>query len=194
MTPYILTLFASLLAYMIGSFPTGKIIAHSYGIDIEKVGSGNVGATNLARVVGKKAGLITLLVDILKGTIVVLIARFFAIEIALSIAVVLGHCYSLPGLKGGKGVATALGVILALSPLLGIIALAIFALVFSLTRYVSASSVTAGLLVPMIAFFLYPHEPFDLSLAIIGLILTIRHRENLERLVMGTEKKFSFAS
>jgi glycerol-3-phosphate acyltransferase PlsY len=192
-TTYIITLLCALISYIIGSFPTGKIIAHWYGIDIEKVGSGNVGATNLARVVGKRAGFVTLIVDVLKGAFVVLIARLFGVEIVMSIAVVIGHCYSLPGLKGGKGVATALGVISALSISLGCIALGIFAIVFSITKYVSASSVTAALLVPLISFFIYPSEHYNLSLAIIGIIVTLRHVENLERLVRGQEAKFSFA-
>ena len=188
-----ITFFYALIGYLIGSFPTGKIVASSYGIDIETVGSGNVGATNLARVVGKQAGLITLFVDIFKGLLVVLLGNYLDIGPVMAITVVLGHCYSLPGLKGGKGVATALGAILGLSWILGLTAIGIFALVFTFTQFVSVSSITAALITPIVSFFIFPFADFNISLAVIGFLITFRHRENIERLVLGNEKKFSFA-
>ena len=110
------------------------------------------------------------------------------------VAVVLGHCFSLPGLRGGKGVATALGVILYLSLWVTTFALAVFALVFWKSRYVSAASITACLAAPLLSIFLYSDTDWPVALGIAALIVTYRHKDNLKRLTEGTESKFSFAT
>ena len=150
--------------YLLGCFPTGMILARFAGIDITKQGSGNVGATNVARVLGAKAGVITLVLDLLKGLLAVLLAQLLFSESQLvphaGLAAVLGHCISLPPrLKGGKGVATSLGVLLALSPKLAAWPLALFLITFSLSKIVSLSSLVALIATPLIAAYLYFPTP-----------------------------------
>lgn len=179
--------------YLLGSFPTGKLVARSQGVAIEQHGSGNVGATNVARVVGKKAGVITLLGDVSKGFLGVGLAGLLFDPPLISyagIALVLGHCFSLPGMKGGKGVATALGVLLGLKIWLGLFAALSFALTFKATRYVSVSSVTAALLIPALALLTELPDHLVFSLAAIALVIVLRHRPNIQRLIEGKEPKF----
>ena len=182
--------------YIIGTFPTGLLIAKSAGVDITKTGSGNVGATNVARTLGKKAGILTLLGDILKGVLAVIAASLVSddpsYKACAATAVVCGHCFSLPPLlKGGKGVATSLGAILALSPWLAFCGVTIFAGLFWLTRYVSLASVSAALVIPIISLVSGMPDYLTLSLVPVALIVVFRHRENLDRLVKGTEPKFT---
>lgn len=179
--------------YLIGSFPTGKLVARSKGVTIEEHGSGNVGATNVARVLGKKAGVITLVGDISKGLLGVAFASLLFEPHLVSyaaLALVLGHCFSLPGMKGGKGVATALGVLLGLRFWLGLFAALSFAATFKTTRYVSVSSVTAALLIPVLALLTELPDHLVFSLAAISLVIVLRHRPNIKRLIEGREPKF----
>lgn len=183
-----------ILSYFIGTIPSGILIARWNSIDITEKGSGNVGATNVARVVGKKAGIFTLLLDIAKGVTATLLGYVILGEeqfIWCSVAVVLGHCISIPTvLKGGKGVATALGVLFALNSQLAFFALIIFGAVFYLSRIVSLSSVCAVFSTPLISFFLMPGSQAISGLIVIALILIARHYQNLQRLMYGTEPKF----
>ena len=193
----ILILLSLIPFYLLGTFPTGILVARYYGVDITSKGSGNVGATNVGRVVGKKAGILTLIGDLLKGILAVGIASLLArtewYGALAGVAVVCGHCFSIPPyLKGGKGVATSLGVIVSLSPLLGLSGLIIFGVLFYLKRIVSLASVAAALGVPLVGLgFGYPDYIIG-ALAPITLIVVFRHKQNLDRLVKGTEPAMSF--
>jgi glycerol-3-phosphate acyltransferase PlsY len=192
----ILILAALVPFYLVGAFPTGILVAKSYKVDITTQGSGNVGATNVARVIGKKAGIITLFGDVLKGVVGVVIAGLVVdkawFAAAAGIALVLGHCFSIPPkLKGGKGVATALGVTLALHPWSAAVAVASFAVVFAASRLVSLSSISAALMVPLGGFLFNLQEATTIALATIGLVVVARHKENIRRLIEGREPTFS---
>lgn len=182
--------------YLLGCFPTGMLLARFAGVDITKQGSGNVGATNVARVLGAKAGVVTLVLDLLKGALAVLIAQalFGASNLTnqAGLAAVLGHCISLPPrLKGGKGVATSLGLLLALSPKLAAGPLAIFLITFSLSKIVSLSSLVAVISTPLIAAFLDFSSSTLITLSLISLVVTLRHHANINRLIRGEEPRFA---
>lgn len=181
--------------YALGAFPTGMLVSRLYGVDITAQGSGNVGATNVARVIGKRAGLATLAGDIIKGCIGVAVASIFSSSqgfvAAAGAAVVCGHCFSLPPvLRGGKGVATSIGVIASLSAYCALVAVAVFGAVFAATRIVSLSSLSAALAVPAAGFVLNLPDTVCLSLVVIALVVILRHRENIQRLVEGREARF----
>jgi glycerol-3-phosphate acyltransferase PlsY len=181
--------------YLIGSFPTGKLVAHQSGVDLTKTGSGNVGATNVARVVGKKAGIITLLGDVAKGALAVTIASLCTQDpwfpSLAGMAVVTGHCFSIPGyLKGGKGVASALGVVLTLTPLIALLTLATFAVVFYAKRIVSLASIVACAAAAIFALCSGSPEPQAAALSYISLLVIARHHQNISRLIQGTEPQF----
>jgi glycerol-3-phosphate acyltransferase PlsY len=181
--------------YLLGSFPTGVLIARLNGFDITAHGSGNVGATNVARVVGKRAGLFTLVGDMAKGLLGVLIASactssqtFVA---AAGAAVVAGHCFSVPPfLRGGKGVATSFGVIVALSWVCALVALAVFGAVFAVTRIVSLSSLCSAIVVPLTALLINLPDATCVAFIVIAMVVVIRHKENVQRLVEGREPRF----
>jgi glycerol-3-phosphate acyltransferase PlsY len=182
-------------AYLIGSIPTGLLLGKAYGIDIRKEGSGNIGATNLYRTVGRKVGIITLIGDCLKGLLPVLLVKLsslppdFAAWVGL--AAFCGHVFSVfLKFKGGKGVATALGVFLALSPLAITIALALFACLMFIWRYVSLGSISAAAVMPLAVFFLGGSRTVTVVTLVIAVIVIIRHHENIKRLISGTESKF----
>jgi len=191
-----------ILAYVIGSFPTSFILTRMLkGIDIRQVGSQNAGATNVLRTVGKVPALITLVVDILKGIFVVTVVTnfFYSFHIDLDfdfykglmgLAVVCGHIWSVfLKFRGGKAVATTLGVAIALTPLALIPSAIIWALVFYLTNFVSLASVMALLLFPAVACILkYPFYIVLFSVAICSLSI-YKHGENIKRLVRGQENK-----
>ena len=182
-------------AYLIGSIPTGLLLGKAYGIDVRKEGSGNIGATNLYRTVGRKVGIITLIGDCLKGFIPVILVTFSALppEFAawVGLGAFCGHVFSIfLKFRGGKGVATALGVFLALAPLAVAIALALFAILMFLWRYVSLGSISAAAAMPLAVFFLGGSGTLTTVTAIISLIVIIRHHENIRRLLSGSENKF----
>lgn len=185
------------ISYLIGSFPTGKLVAWMYGVRIEQVGSGNVGATNIARTLGKKPGIITLLTDMGKGIAALLVARSLAVpaelEPLIGLAVVAGHCFSIPGkLRGGKGVATAFGCLIALQPILSLIVLTVFALLFLLKRIVSLASIGASLTV-IGAGILGATVYEQIGYTGLGVLVIIRHIPNIRRLCAGTETQFNFS-
>lgn len=187
---------ASLLPfYLLGAFPTGYLISKAHGIEIATSGSGNVGATNVARVIGKRAGILTLLIDVIKGALGVVLAQTLVGEewfvAGASFAVVLGHCFSLPPLlKGGKGVATALGVITLLYPSSAPVALITFALVFGVWRIVSLASILATLIVPAWALVTNASNSQSLALALMAALIVMRHEQNIRRLIEGREARF----
>ncbi|HEX8881118.1 MAG TPA: glycerol-3-phosphate 1-O-acyltransferase PlsY [Candidatus Acidoferrum sp.] len=199
-----LALAAMLLAYLLGSIPFGVILATFLGgKDIRKSGSGNIGATNVARVVGPLAGALTLVFDIAKGAGAVLLAEKFSNGSArwmmiAGIAALVGHCFPvwLKG-KGGKGVATAAGVFLVLSPPACLAAVVVFLLVVIFSRYVSLGSVSAAAAMPLLIYLLWAprHAPLSVTAGALaaGLLILYQHRGNLQRLLAGAEPKFSLS-
>lgn len=182
-------------AYFLGSLPFGLWMGRLRGVDITKVGSGNIGATNVSRALGIKAALVVFALDILKGFVPAFLARswfdspFAAVSIGL-IAVV-GHSFSpFLSFKGGKGISTGLGAMLGGDPIRAAVALGSFLIVMLPTRYVSLSSIVAGFAVASSAF-LMDTEP-GLKALYVGLAIFIvyRHRANIDRLRKGTEPKF----
>jgi glycerol-3-phosphate acyltransferase PlsY len=190
-----------LITYLLGGFPTSAVIARLVGgLDLSKTGSGNLGATNVARVIGKKFGIITLAVDALKGFIPVYIAfkyyKFFHFSFLIlsiiMIAPIIGHCYSIYiKFKGGKGVATALGVFAAISPEAVLMALLIFIVMVFLSRYVSLSSITAAFFMPFLVFYNLRNIDFFIASCFISLLIIFKHIPNITRLLNGTENKIN---
>lgn len=182
-------------AYLLGSIPTGLLLGKAYGIDVRKEGSGNIGATNLYRTVGRKVGVITLIGDCLKGLIPVLVARACGLDAEqvawVALAAFCGHVFSVfLRFKGGKGVATALGVFLALSPLAVAIAVGVFAVLVLKWRYVSLGSISAAAVMPLAVSLLGGNRAMLLVTALIAITVIIKHYENIKRLVAGTESRF----
>jgi len=187
-----------LAAYLIGAIPTGIILTRlTGGEDIRKTGSGNIGATNVYRTAGRTLGVITLLGDCLKGVIPLLIASHWfnlqGTDLALiGLAAFIGHCYPVYlGFKGGKGVATALGVFLVLSPQSILCAFAVFALTLWRWRFISLASVSAAAAIPFLVLLFERTLPLFLTTAVIAGIVIWRHRSNIDRLLAGSENKFS---
>jgi len=198
----------AMIGYLIGSFPAGYIAGRIAGIDIRKAGSGNIGATNVVRVLGKRFGYAVFVVDFIKGVVPVILSRLIAksggsnentIELAgmlSGICAVVGHSFP-PWLKfrGGKGVATSIGVLFALMPLAAAIMCIVWIATFEITRYVSLASVIAAVSLPISVagmFFLNRLKTpvllyFSLCLAA---VIVIRHRSNISRLRDGTEPRF----
>ncbi|HEY5522700.1 MAG TPA: glycerol-3-phosphate 1-O-acyltransferase PlsY [Desulfuromonadaceae bacterium] len=182
-------------AYLIGSIPTGLLLGKAYGIDVRREGSGNIGATNLYRTVGRKVGIITLIGDCLKGLLPVLLVKASSLppEFAawVGLAAFCGHVFPVfLKFKGGKGVATALGVFLALAPLAVAIAIALFAVLMFLCRYVSLGSISAAAAMPLAVYLLGESRTVTVVTLVIAAIVIIRHHENIKRLLSGTENKF----
>jgi glycerol-3-phosphate acyltransferase PlsY len=190
-------------AYLLGSIPTavwwGK---RYYGIDVREFGSGNSGATNTFRVLGKKAGIPVLVIDIFKGTVAVLLAHFAPfvfdtnefvnLELGLGIAVLIGHVFPLfAGFRGGKGVATILGVVICLTPITSLLVLLVFMIVLLSTRYVSISSMTAGLSFPFFLNIVLKNQNQILLLfsVFVSILLIITHKKNISRLLKKQESK-----
>jgi len=181
-------------AYLVGAIPFGLLFSRRMkGVDPRERGSGNIGATNVLRVVGKRAAILTLACDVLKGGVPVAVSRYLGISegllLIVSMSVVLGHIFPVYlQFKGGKGVATAFGMFLALAPQIAIIA-AIFwvgGLLFS--KYAAVAALTAFGVLPFISFFLTKEPIFVLFASSISLLVCIRHKENIRRLIDGTEK------
>ncbi len=191
-------------AYLLGSIPFGLILAKLFGsADVRKEGSGNIGATNVARVAGPLAGILTLVLDGAKGAAAVLLAGRYSHDSAMwmiiaGLAALVGHCFPLwLKFKGGKGVATAAGVYLALSPLAFLGGLLVFILVVGFWRYVSLGSVSAAAMPLLLYFFWAPHHAPPASITFgalaVAMLIVYKHDGNLQRLVEGVEPKFSFS-
>lgn len=197
---YLLT---GIVAYLIGSPPTGYLAGRLRGLDIRQHGSGNIGATNVFRVLGRKAGIIVLLLDALKGAAAVLLAPLLVVTVlpssasSDSLAVVaalggiLGHNYTCwLGFKGGKGIATSAGVLAALVPAAGAIVLSLWLVVFYLSRYVSLASIAAASALPL-ATWATTSDRTRLGLTVVvGALAVWKHRPNIQRLMKGTENRF----
>ena len=191
------------LAYLLGSLPTGFAIAKLVqGIDIREHGSGNTGATNVFRVVGKKAGITVLIIDLLKGLAAVLIARTVMATLGNSLDIstwvqtlaallaILGHsCSVWLKFTGGKSAATGLGVLLALAWPVGLGTAVVFGCVFGLSRTVSLGSISAAIAAPILMLLTGQPLPFIALATLGGIYVIVRHRSNISRLLAGTEPK-----
>lgn len=184
-----------LLGYGVGSLPLGYLVAsRTKGIDVRRVGSGNVGAANAYRSAGLAAALIVVLVDIAKGASSVFFAARFATgaadPVAAGIAAIIGHVYPVwLRFHGGKGVATACGVFWMLAPLATAISASVFVIVVWLTRYVSLGSVIATIALPPLAWFTDKSVPVVIGAAVAAIVIVQRHRANLARLQQGRERR-----
>jgi glycerol-3-phosphate acyltransferase PlsY len=183
-----------IIAYFIGNISPSILISKASGFDIRSKGSGNAGTTNMLRVMGKKAAAITLIVDIFKGVTAVLLGHIAggeALAVICGLAVFLGHIWPVVyGFKGGKGIATAFGVLTSLSYAVALIALAIAALGFVAAKRVSVGSLMAAVCLPFIAYFYMPD--YIWAFAIMAVIVILKHRSNIKRLIKGEEPKISF--
>ena len=183
------------IAYLIGSIPTGVLLGWSAGVDVRSAGSRNIGATNVARTAGRTRGILTLVGDALKGLLPVLAARALELGDAtvagVAVAALCGHVFSIfLSFRGGKGVATGAGVLLGLAPAAAPIPIGVFAVAMALSRIVSLSSILASVSAPIVVWtFRYP-PAFAWAAAAIGLLIVVRHRENIARLMTGTERRF----
>lgn len=186
-------------AYLLGNISTSYIVAKRLaGVDIRTQGSGNAGSTNVLRTLGKKAGALTFIGDVLKGLIAVLIARFIAYGVNLDdttcayiavVAVVLGHNYPVfLGFKGGKGVATSLGSMLGMNPLVALLCLGFFIIIVAITKYVSLGSILGIGLSPIIMMINHNNKGVLVTL-FLTISVVITHKENIKRLLNGTERK-----
>lgn len=184
----------ALLSYFLGSIPTGYLLGRYSGVDIRKVGSGNIGATNVARAVGKARGVLTLLADAAKGWVPVYAAVQLGLgEVAVAIvgaATFLGHLFPIfLRFRGGKGVATAMGVLLALVPMATLISIAVFAFVLLASRRVSVGSIAAALAAPIAAWLFHPPAAYTALTVFLAVMVIFRHRSNIQRLLAGTEPR-----
>lgn len=199
---YILTV---LIAYLLGSIPTGFLVAKARGVDIRTVGSGNIGATNVFRILGKAAGVFVLLADAAKGWLAVfvvtkLVSGWFYPEagslarewfaLCAGVAAILGHNYTCwLHFKGGKGIATSAGVLVALVPVPLLIILGIWIIVFALSRYVSLASISAAFALPFAAWARGESRTIILVTAALAALAIYKHKANIQRLINGTENR-----
>jgi acyl phosphate:glycerol-3-phosphate acyltransferase len=199
---------AALLAYLLGSIPTGFLVGKAKGIDIRALGSGNIGATNVMRYLGKGAGTLVLLADAAKGWLAVMVtARLVSnalhmptdhlnqewLSICAGVAAVLGHNYTCwLHFKGGKGIATSAGVLVALVPIPLLIILGVWIVVFALTRYVSLASICASATLPFASWATGQGTALILVTAAMAVLAIYKHKANIQRLVKGTESRLSF--
>jgi glycerol-3-phosphate acyltransferase PlsY len=184
------------IGYFVGSIPFGLVISMMVGVDVRTQGSRNIGATNVNRVLGKKLGIITLICDCLKGMLPMYFAAVFLPEsetkelvVALTgLMAVLGHMFPVYlKFRGGKGVATGMGVLLYLSPLVIVFSLAVFVATVALTGFVSAGSLLASGLVPLWLYLLGASKITIAVAACVALFIWIKHHENINRLIHGKE-------
>lgn len=185
-----------LAGYLCGSVPWGLLLARRVGVDVRRTGSGNIGAANVARSAGLRLGLATLLADALKGAVPVLLARWLtadpAIAAAAGVAAFIGHVFPVTlRFAGGKGVATALGVLATLAPLAAAGAAAVFVLVLATSRYVSLASVVAAASAPLAMAGLGEPPSVLVAASVMTAVIVARHRGNFARLRDGTESRFT---
>lgn len=197
-------LIIAVAAYLIGSLPTGYLAGRVKGVDIRTVGSGNIGATNAFRILGKKVGILVLVVDGLKGFcacefIPPVLVRYFPgmagqqdyLYLVAGVSAILGHNFTCwLRFKGGKGIATSCGVLFALSPVAGATAVVVWFAVFLTSRYVSLASIAAAASLPVAAWLSHGGPVMICVFAGMGAMAIIKHRSNIKRLLSGTENRF----
>lgn len=205
--PYALSAIA---AYLVGSIPFGYLAGLSRGVDIRTVGSGNIGATNVFRTLGRKLGVATFVLDLMKGLVAVGVipagvwmamgaegAAPLGAEMVAAVAVLLGHAFPLfLDFKGGKGVATGAGIAIGVAPHAALLGLVLWVVVFAATRYVSVASIAAALAVGGGVWMLdnarEPRHLVPAVIALMALLVVVKHKSNIARLLRGTENRFSF--
>jgi glycerol-3-phosphate acyltransferase PlsY len=184
-----------IVAYLIGSIPVGYLIVRrKMGADIRQTGSGGTGATNVSRRAGKAAGILTLLLDAAKGSAAVLIAKAVAgddwVIAAAAIAALVGHIFPVwLGFRGGKGVATGVGIFLVLAPVALLCAGVVFVAIVALTRYVSLGSIVAAILIPVFVWLLSDLRPLLIAATVGAALIVFAHRGNIQRLASHTESR-----
>jgi len=191
--------------YLVGSIPTGYLLGRSQGLDIRRHGSGNIGATNVWRVMGRGWGLVAFAADFIKGFLLLFLLRTLGFPgdgswptqlllVICGLAAILGHNYT-PwlGFKGGKGIATSAGVLAALMPPVLAVSFSLWIVLTLLTRYVSVASIAAAASLVPLAWFFYPGQWVLFGLACLtGVLAIYRHKSNIQRLLAGTEPRFDF--
>jgi len=180
-------------AFVMGSIPVGVLVAKTKGVDLKRVGSGNIGATNVLRSLGKGPAALTLLGDILKGVFAVALARYFEMgtfyEGLVGLSAILGHNFSVfLGFRGGKGVATSLGVFILYSPQTALITFIIWLVVVLTTKYSSLGALISFGLLPLNIVLFDSKDKFPIAL-LVTLFILIRHSDNIQRLMKGTERR-----
>ena len=193
MIKYILLFITAFTAFLLGSIPFGIIIAKAKGVNLKKVGSGNIGATNVLRSLGKWPAALTLLGDVLKGTAAIAIGRYLGAgpvyEGLVGFSAILGHNFSIfLGFRGGKGVATSLGVLSIYSPQIALFTFIIWLVVVIFTKYSSMGALVSFGLLPINILFFDGREKLFTAI-LITILIFIRHRDNIQRLIKGTERK-----
>ncbi len=193
-----------IIAYLIGSIPTALIVSrYFFGIDIREYGSGNMGATNTFRVLGSRFGTIVMVGDILKGILAVALYNFLPyylnneidrtnLMIGLGLAAVVGHIYPIwAQFRGGKGVATLFGMLLAIQPVVAVSCVGVFLLVLFLTRYVSLSSILAGVALPICVLWVYNEKEifYRVFAVAVAALVVLTHQKNISRLLKGNENR-----
>jgi glycerol-3-phosphate acyltransferase PlsY len=193
----LLFIFVLIVIYLIAAIPTGVILSRLMSNeDVRLKGSGNIGATNVYRVAGKLAGILTLIGDVMKGFLPLLACKTWVAPTptqlgVASVIAIIGHCYPVYlRFKGGKGVATALGIFLVLSPQAVLVALAVFVLTVATTRYISLGSILAAMSAPLLILMLNHPQPIFLATLFIALLVVWRHRSNIRLLIDGSENRF----
>jgi len=190
------------MSYFVGSVPSGYLAGKARGIDVRTLGSGNIGATNAFRVLGKTAGTTVLLADALKGFVAarwlpLLVLQIFPgtaqrenLALAAGVAVILGHNFTCwLNFKGGKGIATSAGVVLAWAPAAALTALALWGLVFLATKFVSLASIAAAIILPLAVWFFSGSGAMTLVMAALSTLAIVKHKGNIQRLLNGTENR-----
>ena len=187
------------LGYLFGSFPSGYLAGRiTKGVDIRSLGSGSTGATNVLRHIGKRAAIAVFLIDVFKGVLSILLAKYFLLndswQVAIGLSTLIGHIWPVwLNWRGGKAVATGLGIFLGLSWQVGLATLGIFILMIALFRIVSLASISAALSLPLIMFLSFKESSISIPYLIVSLLaMTLvvwRHRENISRLIKGKEPK-----
>ena len=180
-------------AFIMGSIPVGMLVAKAKGVDLKRVGSGNIGATNVLRSLGKGPAALTLLGDMLKGTLAVALGRYFGLgtfyEGIIGLSAILGHNFSVfLGFRGGKGVATSLGVFILFSPRTALITFVIWMAVVITTKYSSLGALISFGLLPLNIILFDSKDKFPVAL-LVTLFILIRHTDNIQRLMKGTERR-----
>ncbi|MCK6445530.1 MAG: glycerol-3-phosphate 1-O-acyltransferase PlsY [Planctomycetes bacterium] len=201
--PHGLQWVAVLASYLLGAIPFGLVVARFKGIDLRTVGSGNIGATNAMRALGKPLGILVFLLDVAKGAVPVLAGWLpfstefeiapeakLSLQLCCGTAAVLGHCFPLYlRFKGGKGVATGCGALIALDPLIFVAGGLVWLACFYGLRYVGLASIAMGLAFPLVAFWLGHPGQLVVAASLLTLLILVRHRSNIARMIAGTEPK-----